>query len=332
MIPFTSTTFRFPDQVAPSAWIEHVPFMFWLFDALRPNRFVELGTHTGVSYCAACQAIELLSLPCTGCAIDTWKGDEHAGFYDEAVYSDLAAYHAPRYADFSRLMRSTFDDAVDDFEDGSIDLLHIDGLHSYDAVRRDFESWQPKLTQNAIVLFHDTNVHERDFGVFRLWSEVSAGRPHFEFLHGHGLGVLGIGKKYPKAIAALFAAGKQDSEREAVRSAFAHLGQAVAQRGTAVQAARQAEAEFALSRKEWQRQIEQRDAEFALSRENWVRQLESRDNEIARAQEATSAIEERLRRSEFAVRELRDSTSWRVTGPLRALSAYINWLLRSVRS
>ncbi|TKT77655.1 class I SAM-dependent methyltransferase [Aquamicrobium sp. LC103] len=232
MIPFTPTAFRFPDRVAQSAWIEHVPFMFWLVDALRPGRFVELGVHNGISYCAACQAIELLHLDCSCYAIDSWKGDEHAGFYGEEVYADLAAYHDPRYAAFSRLVRANFDMAAAHFEDGSIDLLHIDGLHSYDAVAHDFETWRPKLAPNAVVLFHDTNVRERDFGVFRLWAEIAADRPHFEFLHGHGLGVLGMGDDFPRALEALFAAGRTAEGREGVRTIFAHLGQAVGQSAT----------------------------------------------------------------------------------------------------
>ncbi|WP_245318020.1 MULTISPECIES: class I SAM-dependent methyltransferase [unclassified Mesorhizobium] len=343
--------------------------MFWLIDSLRPHRFVELGTHTGVSYCAACQAIELLGLSCSCYAIDTWKGDEHAGFYDEGVYAGLATYHDAKYSAFSRLVRSTFDEAVGHFEDESIDLLHIDGMHTYDAVRHDFETWRPKLTKNAIVLFHDTNVRERDFGVFRLWSEVSAGRPHFEFLHGHGLGVLAMGNSYPKAVEALFTSGEQDHGQEAVRTIFAHLGQAVAQRGNTANAIRQAEARFALSLEDWRRQVEQRNSEiealtakgeqaearFAQSLEEQRQQHESeiaaleseraekaeefrglqgeisaanatasalrteRDKEIARARAQTAALQAKIEQGQRAVQEFKDSTSWRITSPLRAL-------------
>ncbi|WP_292649463.1 class I SAM-dependent methyltransferase [Mesorhizobium sp.] len=278
--------------------------MFWLIDALRPHRFVELGTHAGASYCAACQAIELLGLHCSCYAIDTWKGDEHAGYYDEKVYHDLAAYHAPKYAAFSRLVRSTFDAAVDHFEDASIDLLHIDGLHTYDAVRHDFETWRPKLTQNAVVLFHDTNVRERDFAVSRFWGEVSADRPHFEFLHGHGLGVLGVGDNYPKAVASLFAAGEEEHGRGAIRAAFAHLGQVVAHFSDTAHATRRTEATFVLTREEWHRQMEQRGSQItallaerdqlaargrerevqsALDRKEWQLQIEGRDAKILQA-------------------------------------------------
>ncbi len=54
-----------------------------------------------------------------------------------------------------------------------------------------------------MVLFHDTNVRERGFGVHRLWAELAPGRPSFEFLHAHGLGVLCWGPEAPEAVRSL---------------------------------------------------------------------------------------------------------------------------------
>ncbi len=217
-----------PEQIPPhSAWLEHAPFAFWLMDVLRPRTFVELGTHSGFSYFAFCQAVQRLQLKTCCYAVDSWRGDEHAGFYGEEVFGEVSNQNDRRYSAFSSLIRSSFDDASRHFADGSIELLHIDGRHFFDDVKHDFETWRPKLSDRGVVLFHDTNVRERDFGVFRLWNELRRGHPYFEFPHGHGLGVLGIGKELPEQILALFAAQASVAASSYVQRAYSRLGSAV---------------------------------------------------------------------------------------------------------
>lgn len=238
--PLHAGAFRYPDRAVLSAWTQHVPFMTWIVEEMRPGIFVELGTHNGMSYCAAAEAVKTADMVTKCYAVDTWKGDEHAGAYDEGVYVELAAYHDPRYAAFSRLVRSTFDEAAAHFSDGSVDLLHIDGLHTEDAVRHDFETWLPRLAQNAVVMFHDTNVRERGFGVYRLWEELAARHAGFEFLHGHGLGVLCVGEPQTPGLRALFDASGNDDRAAAVRSVFSFLGRAVQMQVDSVLAAKAA--------------------------------------------------------------------------------------------
>ena len=138
---------------------------------LKPTVFVELGAYSGISYFAFCKCVAEQNLPTQCFAVDTWQGDEHAGIYGENVFERFLADNQ-RYAIFSQPIRCHFDAALNRFEDGSIDLLHIDGLHTYEAVRHDFETWHPKLAQNSVVLFHDISVRHSDFEVFKYWSEL----------------------------------------------------------------------------------------------------------------------------------------------------------------
>jgi len=95
----------------PGPWTGHIPFAFWLVKALRPASFVELGTHSGNSYFAFCQAMAAFCPGARAHAVDTWEGDAHAGAYDGGVHDDVARFNEAHFAGFSSLIRSTFDEA-----------------------------------------------------------------------------------------------------------------------------------------------------------------------------------------------------------------------------
>lgn len=223
---FKRPIFWRPSYIAQSAWLEHIPFAFWLIDTLQLRKIVELGTHYGSSYFSFCQAVTKLDLQTQCYAVDTWSGDEHAGQYGEEVYRQVSEYNQQHYSDFSTLVRSTFDQALEHFPQGSIDLLHIDGLHTLEAVRHDFESWLPKLSDRAVVIMHDTNVRERGFGVFQLLDELKQQYPHFEFAHGHGLGVIGVGSEQSSEMMSLYGLSDNPSATRQVQEVFSRLGKA----------------------------------------------------------------------------------------------------------
>jgi hypothetical protein len=270
-----------PQHIGTSAWHEHGPFAFWLLQATRPTKLVELGTHEGYSYLAFCQAVQRLGLDTTCYAVDTWQGDEHAGFYGEEVFTSLQRYHNEHYSGFSQLIRTTFDDAAAYFPNGSIDLLHIDGRHSYEDVKHDFTTWAPKLSDRAIVLFHDVNVRERNFGVWKFWEELRHLHPSFEFEHGYGLGVLAYGDNIPTAVKPLILATPKT--RSYIRAVYARLGAAVTDRH-ALSLEQQEHAKLAQS-------LKTRDAELAAGREQMGALLQAARQESAQVRDAELAAD-----------------------------------------
>lgn len=220
-------SFQKPSYIVPSAWHEHAPFLSWLIEQQQPETYVELGVHHGFSYFVACEAAEKFSPGTRLYGVDHWKGDEHAGRVTEDVYSRVQEHNGAHYARRSRLIRDSFENASKGFSPASIDLLHIDGRHYYDDVRHDCETWLPKLSDRAIVLFHDTNVVERGFGVIKYWSELKRKYSGFEFIHGHGLGVLFVGSKIPARLQQLADIAPNTKAEMAVREVYANLGRSI---------------------------------------------------------------------------------------------------------
>lgn len=274
-----------PTHLVRSAWLEHAPFAFWMVDALRPERYVELGTHNGFSFFTVCDAVTRLALDTSCIALDSWEGDDQAGFYGEEVYQSVLAVRDAEYAGIATLLRGYFSESVDRIPDGSVDLLHIDGRHGYEDALEDWTSYAPKLSDRGVVMFHDTFEFDRDFGVHRLWAELAERYPEtsFQFEHGHGLGVIGVGAELPAPLREFFLATKTDGAR--IASDYALLGRVVSERYERAEDAR---------------------------------------NRLAAAAETSSKQEVRIaaaRQESAAVRAELDavvtSTAWRVTAPFR---------------
>jgi hypothetical protein len=309
-----------PKRTSGSAWQGHVPFAHWLVHVARPRTLVELGTQAGVSYSAFCDAVARSNSGTRCFAVDTWKGDKHAGFYGEDIFDEFKPFHDQHYGAFSTLLRTEFDDAAGQFKDGEIDLLHIDGLHTYEAVRHDFETWLPKLSPKAVVLFHDTNERRDDFGVWRFWAEVKERYPAFEFMHSHGLGLLCVGKAAPDHVTAICSI---DSEERIVtiRRRFETASRLIEDE---MRARRELEKQLLAARAE----IADRDARIGEQ----LGKIAAQTKQLAEQSDRIAALSGEVERLRNVTEEIRNSTSWRITGPLRGLATAARGPLRVARA
>lgn len=75
---------------------------------------------------------------------------------------------------------------------GPYDAVLIDGDHSYDAVKRDFENYGPMA---KFVIFHDIKSESAAIDVQRFWDEIKWGYMHMEIVHTGGA-YMGLGILY----------------------------------------------------------------------------------------------------------------------------------------
>ncbi len=175
---------------ATGMWNGHRWFVYDLLTWRSPKTVVELGTHWGPSLFAMAQAVKDGSLEISLTAVDTWAGDEHTGEYDESVINTVRRIREARFdSENIALLRTSFEEACGQFDNESIDLLHIDGFHSYEACKNDFNLWLPKLAPNGLVLLHDASP-DTGYGSAEFCEELLKRYPGFSFPHSCGLAVV----------------------------------------------------------------------------------------------------------------------------------------------
>lgn len=316
-----ATSYWIPAHMPVSAWLGHAPFASWLVSELKPRSIVELGTHAGFSYFVFCEAVRRLGLKSEARALDTWQGDDHAGFYGEEIFESVSAINRDLYSHFSTLTRGLFDDALDLVDDGSVDLLHIDGRHGFEDVKHDFEAWLPKMSPQGVVLFHDIAEHQEGFGVWRFWDDVKQGLPSFSFLHSHGLGVLGVGDALSRPMKGFFQAAEQSPDL--IRSTYEELGVQIERLSLvshsaareAQTAQREVETKHLLIARETALAACAAEADQARTRSEQMRaELDVAHRDLRLARENVTGLRQQLD-------AVHSSTSWRLTRPLRKITS-----------
>lgn len=131
------------------------------------NYILEIGSYIGASTCCFGAALKTTGSGKVIC-IDTWKNDAMTEGNRDTWLEFL--HNTASYQDHIVPIRGFSTDVVADVDScvTSLDLLFIDGDHSYDGVKADWESYKHFLQPGSIVVFHDSGWAE---GVKRVIEE-----------------------------------------------------------------------------------------------------------------------------------------------------------------
>ena len=199
----------------------HMPFAAWCVERFRPQLVVQTSPVPGDLYFACCQAVaahgvgSVCFMMCAGIG----EREDGGGFFE------ALAWNESRYGLFSTLSRTPLSEQASSFADGAVDLLVIDGYQDEASARRAYELWLPKLSPQAVVLIHNTNLRKDGNEVWRFWPELAGRHPNVHFAAGRGLGAVAPGKAPPAEFLRL--AGLDGAEREAADLLFHQAGRAV---------------------------------------------------------------------------------------------------------
>jgi len=79
----------------------------------------------------------------------------------------------------------------------TVDILYIDGDHTYEGVKKDFDAYAPLVKKGGLIVFHDIAKHPPATGcdVYSFWQEIKVRYRHAEFIAdkdqtGFGIGAL----------------------------------------------------------------------------------------------------------------------------------------------
>ena len=181
-------------RFTPSQVREEISGFLKLLAQRPPKTVMEVGTEKGGTFfllarVSAPDAFLLtLDLPVGQySSYPAWRENLYRGFARDRQRIELVRTdsHDPRTLETVRRLLGG----------RALDLLFIDGDHSYDGVKKDFEMYSPLVAKGGTIAFHDIvdGAEASVGGVPKFWRELKATRRHLEFVKSWQQGGWGIG-------------------------------------------------------------------------------------------------------------------------------------------
>jgi predicted O-methyltransferase YrrM len=132
--------------------------------APRGGTIVEVGSYHGKSAVNFAHAVRKAGNGAKVYCVDTWRNENIVQAAGEDVFHHFTANTSP-YGDVIVPLRGRSEEVGAAWDKGPVDVLFIDGDHTFEGVTRDIEAWAPHLRRGGLALFHDTDIEGVDRGL-----------------------------------------------------------------------------------------------------------------------------------------------------------------------
>lgn len=178
---------------------------------LQPRVVVEIGSAHGGTLYGWCRLADPEALIVS---IDLPGGDFGGGM-DKAQTAVVRSYAEPEqtiwFLPYNSHSPATLVDLKKVLAGAEIDLLMIDGDHTYEGVKQDYLMYAPLVREGGLVVFHDVLPHPGypSCQVDRLWDQIKGAADVTEFLdleqlaswgQWGGIGIMHVGKSALPAV------------------------------------------------------------------------------------------------------------------------------------
>ena len=150
--------------------------------SIKPEIVVEIGTKFGGTFKIWCEVAPGIKI-----SVDLVEGihggvtreatDKRNGMFKE-LYPNKCLFIEGNSHD-----NSTYNNLVDTLNGKQIDFLFVDGDHTYEGVKQDYEMYSPLVRKGGYIAFHDINdtQRHRDRNVYvgKLWNELEGEKIEF---------------------------------------------------------------------------------------------------------------------------------------------------------
>src|SRR6185437_6943477 len=156
----------------------------WIKGRPAPSAVLEIGTARGGTLFCWCA---LAAPQATIISLDL-PGGIHGGGYPvwkKSLYARFAtAKQKLRFLRGDSHSQEMLENVKKLLPPGGLDFLFIDGDHTLEGVRKDFDMYSPLVKRGGAIVFHDICVHRVEFDchVDEFWTQVKQGREHWEFI------------------------------------------------------------------------------------------------------------------------------------------------------
>jgi predicted O-methyltransferase YrrM len=187
--------FCFAHTIKPSQVRDELTRLVGMIAQLRPNAVLEIGTLGGGTLWLWCQ---LATPDATIISVDLPRGHFGGGYHwiKIPLYRSFAqpkqSLHLLRHNSHEKATHAL---VASKLPTKRVQFLFIDGDHSYDGVKQDFEMYRGLVEPGGLIAFHDIVPHDSYTGcdVARFWLEIKDAYRHTEIVANHTQGWAGIG-------------------------------------------------------------------------------------------------------------------------------------------